>query len=85
MNFLTRLFPKSVTAPVKAPVEPSFRVTFYMSGGQEIVMTGVKEITVSKTNAGGFASYSIIWHEGRKPALFSITLDHISAVHAEQE
>jgi hypothetical protein len=65
--------------------EPSLKVTFYLRGGQEVTTTGVKELSTTKARDGGFASYSIEWHEGKKPVFFSLTLDHISAIVAVKE
>lgn len=65
--------------------EQRLKVTFYMTGGQAITTTGVKEITTSKSGDGGFASYSIVWHEGCKPPMFSFALDHIVAIVAVKE
>lgn len=53
---------------------------FHLLGGQTVTTYGVKEVTSTKTNEGGFASYRIEWHYGFKPAMFSLTLDHISAI-----
>ena len=65
--------------------EPSLRVSFYLTGGQVIVFSHVKEITMSKGADGNFVSYSIEWHKGFKPSLSTIALDHISAVTAVKE
>jgi hypothetical protein len=53
---------------------------FYLRGGQTVTTYGVKSVETSKTNEGGFASYKIEWHPGFKPEMFSLTLDHISAI-----
>lgn len=65
--------------------EQHLEVTFFMTGGQAITTTGVKEITTTKTGEGGFASYRITWHEGHQPPMFSLALDHIVAIVAEKE
>lgn len=64
--------------PVSRP--DHLTVRFHLLGGQTVATYGVKEVTTTKTNEGGFASYKIEWHDGFKPAMFSLTLDHISAI-----
>ena len=65
--------------------EEHLEVTFFMTGGQAITTTGVKEITTTKTGEGNFASYSIAWHDGHKPSVFTFALDHIVAIVAVKE
>jgi len=80
MKFLSNIF----AGPTPLPRD-SLCVQFYMKGGQIVSVHGVKKLTVSKAAEGGFASYSIEWHVGFKPALLSLTLDDISAIHATEE
>lgn len=65
--------------PPSAPKD-HLTVRIYLTGGQIMVLYGVKEISTSKTAEGGFASYKIEWHDGFKLPMFSVTLDHISAI-----
>ena len=62
----------------------SLRVTFFMSSGESIITTGVKEIKTTKNGDGHFDSYSITWHEGKAPAFLSLVLAHIIAISAER-
>lgn len=66
------------------PQDRGLRVTFFMTGGQSVVTTGVDTIKTTKNGDGGFDSYSITWHEGQKPAFFSLVLSHIVAITAEK-
>lgn len=81
MNFFH--FGKPSGKPSDKPSDNGLRVTFFMTGGQNVVTTGVKEITTTKNGEGNFSSYSIEWHEGKKPAFFSLALDHIAGIVAE--
>ena len=74
IQFLKQIF----TGPVLQP--DHLIVRFYLSGGQVITAHHVEKFTSSKTAEGGFASYAIVWHDGFKPPMFSLTLDHISAI-----
>ena len=82
LNFLKFIF----TGRRPRAAVDSFRVEFYLTGGQVVTTTGVKEFKASKTPEGGFASYSIEWHDvDFKPAMLSLSLDHISAVMVTKE
>lgn len=81
LNFL-----KSIFAGPTPKLAGSFRVDFYLTGGQVVTTTGIKEFKASKTPEGGFASYSIEWHDvDFKPSMLSLSLDHISAVMVTKE
>lgn len=62
----------------------SLRVDFYLTGGQVVTATDVKSVTTTQTAEGGFASYKIMWQEGRTPQFFSLSLAHISAIVAHE-
>ena len=74
IQFLKQIF----TGPIPQPDHLIAR--FHLSSGQVITTHHVLKVKVTKTAEGGFASYSIEWHEGFKPEMFTLTLDHISAI-----
>lgn len=60
--------------------EDHLTVRFHLLGGQVVTTYHVLIVKATKNPAGGFNSYSIEWHEGFKPSMFSLTLGHISAI-----
>lgn len=80
MSFLESV----LVGPKLANTDTSLTVTFFMTSGERVVTRGVSNLEIQKTNEGGVSSYKIEWLEGRKPAFFSLTLDHISAIVAER-
>lgn len=58
-------------------------VTFYMQGGHAIKASGVQQVAVEKdTSTGKFTSYSVTWHQGQKPSMFTLSLSDLVAVVA---
>lgn len=80
LNFLKLIF----TGPSLPPPD-SFRATFHMTSGAAIMTNNVKLVKVTKTAEGGVASYRIEWHDGLAPEMFTLMLDHISAIVVTKE
>lgn len=59
-------------------------VTFFLTGGQQFTLHGITKITVQKGADNRYSAYSIEWATGYKPALFSVALDDISAIIADE-
>lgn len=78
MNFLRKVF----FGPQNQ--KDHLTVTFHLLGGQSVTTHHVQLVETTKTPQGGFASYSIVWHDGYKPSFFSLSLDHISAIEAHK-
>ena len=76
IQFLKRIF----VGPILPMSEGHLTVRFHLIGGQTVIIHNVKEIETTRNNEGGFNSYEIVWHNGFKPPMFSLTLGHISAI-----
>jgi len=58
-------------------------VTFYMRGGHAVVANNVSEVEMTRnTTDGTYTGYTLSWNEGKRPAMFTLSIPDIVAVHA---
>lgn len=59
--------------------------TFYMRGGQTIVIGNIKGVELTRDRAtGSYTGYTIEWEDiSKKPALFSMSIPDIVAVKVD--
>jgi hypothetical protein len=65
--------------------EKHLTVSFYLTGGNRVDVTGVKKLETTRAPDGSFASYTIEWHPGQQPAFTSFALNHITAITAYKD
>lgn len=78
MNWLVKLSSKFAIDQ-----KPHLTAKIYMTSGAVIIAKHVESLEIVKDSDGSFKSYKIIWNKGYNPDLFSLTLNHISAIIVE--